>query len=273
MLLREAGSFMSGLSVHYYTVKSDNWQDKGYATGFPVQEWYSIMRNGLAIEGFIDRTETIMDRFDPATRVAMIMDEWGTWHRSEPGTNPAFLYQQNTIRDALVAGLTLNIFNRKSGRLRMANLAQTVNVLQALILTDGPRMLLTPTYHVFEMYARHQEAVALPVWVEEEKNRIDSDVKPLPRISVSASRGESGTVLLTLCNLHHEEAVELRIEVRGSEAKKAGGRILTAPAIDSHNTFESPDAVKPAAFDDTTISRGSVTAKLPARSVVALDID
>jgi alpha-N-arabinofuranosidase len=271
IIIREAGAFMNGLSVHYYTVKGAVWEDKGSATKFPVSEWYDIIRNALGIEGFMDRTAAIMDRYDPGKRVSMVMDEWGTWHRSEPGTNPGFLYQQNTIRDALVAGLTLNIFNRRSDRLRMANIAQTVNVLQAMILTDGPRMLLTPTYHVFEMYAPHQEAVLLPVWIED--NSMDFEVKTMPRISASASRGESGAILLTLCNLHHDEAAELRIEIRGFDARRISGRILTAPDIDGHNAFERPDAVKPVAFGDESVSRGSVAVRLPARSIVSLNIN
>ena len=270
ILLREAAAFMNGLSVHYYTVRGPVWEDKGTATGFPVSDWYGIMRNGLGIEGFIDRTATIMDRYDSVKRIAMVMDEWGTWHRSEAGTNPGFLYQQNTIRDALVAGLTLNIFNNRSDRVRMANIAQTVNVLQAMILTDGPRMILTPTYHVFEMYAPHQDATLLPAWITD--NTMDVEAKSLPHISASASRGASGTILLTLCNLHHEEDVEVRIDVRGTDVKGVSGKALSGPATDSHNTFEQPDAVRPVAFDDVALSRDGIIAKLPARSVVALDV-
>ncbi len=211
-----------------------------------------------------------MDRYDPQKRVAMVMDEWGTWHTAEPGTNPGFLYQQNTIRDALVAGLTLNIFNRRSDRLRVANIAQTINVLQAMILTDGPRMILTPTYHVFEMFAPHQDAVALPVWLEDAP--IEWEGKTMARISASASRSGSEKILLTLCNLHHEEAAELHVEVRGCEVRKALGRILTGPDADSRNTFERPDAVTPIPFDGATPSRGTLVVTLPARSVVALDL-
>jgi alpha-N-arabinofuranosidase len=269
-LMREAGALMDGLSVHYYTVRGADWNDKGPSTGFPVSDWYAVLRNALGIEDFIDRTATIMDRYDPQKRVAMVMDEWGTWHTAEPGTNPGFLYQQNTIRDALVAGLTLNIFNRRSDRLRIANIAQTINVLQAMILTDGPKMILTPTYHVFEMYAPHQDAVALPVWLQDAP--IEWEGTTMPRISASASCDGSGKILLTLCNLHHEDASELRVELRGSEARKAAGRILTGPDTDSRNTFERPDAVKPAGFDGVAVSRGALVVTLPARSVVALDV-
>ncbi|MFS8572711.1 MAG: alpha-N-arabinofuranosidase, partial [Clostridia bacterium] len=168
VLMREAGAYMDGLSLHYYTVPG-TWAKKGSATEFDEDEWFITLKKALRIEELIKRHSAIMDRYDPLKRVGLIVDEWGTWYDVEPGTNPAFLYQQNTVRDALVAGLHLNIFNNHAERVKMANIAQTVNVLQAMILTDGPKMIVTPTYHVFEMYKPHQGATLLPPWVEAER--------------------------------------------------------------------------------------------------------
>ena len=89
------------------------------------------------MEELVTRHSTIMDKYDPNKKVALAVDEWGIWTDVEPGTNPGFLYQQNSLRDAIVAATTLNIFNNHSDRVRLANLAQTVNVLQALVLTQG----------------------------------------------------------------------------------------------------------------------------------------
>jgi alpha-N-arabinofuranosidase len=285
ILMREAGRFMDGLSVHYYTVPGP-WDRKGSATDFTVDEWRLTLQKAANIEGFIRQTSAVMDRYDPQRRVGIVMDEWGTWFDVEPGTNPGFLYQQNTIRDALVAGLSLNIFNNHAQRLHMANIAQTVNVLQAMALTEGPKMLLTPTYHVMEMYKAHQDATLLPsmllceqyagpmpaqkqpVWA----GQYASPSEAIGQISASASRSDAGNVLMTLCNLHHEDDADVTIDMRGMQASVVRGRVLTAPAINAMNTFAQPDVVKPQAFDDIRQGKTSLEVKLPPRSVVALDV-
>jgi alpha-N-arabinofuranosidase len=269
IVMREAARFMDGLSVHYYTF-TRSWEQKGPATGFPAQEWYSVMKNALGVEDFINRTAAIMSRSDPARRVGIVLDEWGTWYTVEPGTNPGFLYQQNTIRDALVAGASLNIFNRHADRIHIANIAQTVNVLQAVLLTEGSKMVLTPTYHVFRMYAVHQDALLLPTYLEEGAYEMDGAV--LPKLSASASRDAAGAVHVSACNLHHEAAEELLIEVRGAEPSKVSGEILTGSEMDSRNDFTKPDAVKPRALDGLALSRAGVKVKLPPRSVVVVKL-
>jgi alpha-N-arabinofuranosidase len=274
VLMREAGRFMDGLSVHYYTFMKD-WDHKGAATGFPASEWYSTLKSALGLEDFIERTETIMDRYDPARRVGMIVDEWGTWHIVESGTNPGFLYQQNTIRDAVVAGLSFDIFHRHAERVHMANIAQTVNVLQAMILTEGPKMVLTPTYHVFEMYKVHQDATLLPLHLD--CDRLTREGVELPRLSASASRDAEGRTHLSLCNLSAEEGTEVRIELRGFAAGGAGapvsarGRLLSAPEMDSRNDFERPNEVAPVDYE-AKVEGGKLLAKLPPMSVAVLEI-
>ena len=211
---------------------------------------------------------TIMDRYDPERRVAMIVDEWGTWYDVAPGTNPRFLYQQNTLRDALVAGLNLNIFNAHADRVRMANIAQTINVLQTLVLTDGARMVTTPTYHVFDMYQVHQDATLVPCVLQTEPYRhYDQEI---PQVSVSASRNAAGRVHLMFCNVDPHQKAELRCDVRGYQPSAVSGTVLTAPTMQAHNTFDAPQAIQPVSFDGARLVDGGLTITLPPMSVTAV---
>lgn len=223
------------------------------------------------MEELISRHAAIMDQYDPGKRVGLMVDEWGTWHEVEPGTTPGFLYQQNTLRDALVAALTLNIFNNHADRVRMANIAQTVNVLQAMILTRKEQMLLTPTYHAFEMFVPHQDATLLPTDLKSVDYALGTD--KIPAVNASASRDGSGRIHVTLCNLDATKAVELAAEVRGAKVEKATGRVLTASSITAHNTFEQTDNVKPVAFDGARPTASGFAATLPPRSVVVLTLE
>ena len=195
-LMKIAGNYMDGLSLHYYTVPTGDWNDKGAATGFTEAEYYATLKTAGRMEELVARHSQIMDRYDPAHKVGLVVDEWGTWYNVEPGTNPGFLYQQNTMRDAMVAALTLNIFNRHSDRVVMANIAQLVNVLQSVILTEGGKMVLTPTYHVFDLYKCHQDATLLGCFAE------SGIVEGVADLSVSASEDSEGTVHITAANLN-----------------------------------------------------------------------
>ena len=267
VVMREAGRCMDGLSVHYYTGGTAG---KNSATAFTEDDWFRTLKTALAIEDFIRKTATIMDRFDPEQRIGMVVDEWGTWFDVEPGTNPGFLYQQSTLRDALVAGLSLNIMNAHCRRVSMACIAQTVNVLQAMVLTEGPRMLCTPTYHVFEMYKVHQDATLLPVSLDAGLYELGSE--KIPQLSVSASRDDKGRVHVSLCNLHAIQGAEIRCEVRGMKVDRIGGRILTARDMTAHNTFDRPRQIKPSAFSGVKPARGGCAIELPAKSVVVLEL-
>jgi alpha-N-arabinofuranosidase len=200
----------------------------------------------------------------------LYVDEWGTWYTAEKGTDPAFLYQQNTIRDAVVAGATFNIFHRHAKRVKMANIAQLVNVLQALILTDGPKMLLTPTYHVFDMYQVHQEATFLPIDLKTDNTTLGND--SLPAVSASASRDRQNQVHVSLVNLDPKAPASVEARIDGATFTAVSGRILTAPAMDSHNTFEAPAQVQPAAFSGATLQGSTLRTQLPPRSVVVLTL-
>ena len=268
-LKQKADSYIHGLSLHFYTIPG-TWDAKGAATGFDESVWFSTLSRCLRMEELIRRHGTIMDRYDPDKHVGLIVDEWGTWYDVEPGTNPGFLYQQNTLRDALVAGLTLNIFNNHCDRVQMANLAQTVNVLQALILTDGASMITPPTYHVFDMYKAHQGALLLPCFLESDLYTLND--KQMPQLSASASSAGDGKVLLTLCNVDPHREAEVHCELRGAQVSEATGTILTAQEMGAHNTFQNPERVKPTAFTEIQFNREKVTTVLPPMSVCTLTV-
>ena len=270
VLMREAGNMMQGLSLHYYTVPGD-WTNKGSAVDFNEKEWFVTMKKTLYMEELVTRHSAIMDRYDPDRKVGLIVDEWGTWYDVEPGTNPGFLYQQNTLRDALVAGINLNIFNNHCERVKMANIAQLINVLQSVILTEGEKIVLTPTYHVFDMYKVHQEAEMLPVTLESGEYRFGDE--SIPQVSASASIDAEGKIHISLCNLSHMDTADINCSLRGCRASKVSGTILTAPVMNAHNTFRDPDCVKPESFSGAAIKDGALSVSMPPMSVVVLTVE
>nr|WP_275424804.1 alpha-L-arabinofuranosidase C-terminal domain-containing protein [Streptomyces sp. SID13726] len=210
-----------------------------------------------------------MDLYDPARTVGLVLDEWGTWWDVEPGTNPGFLFQQNTLRDALVASTHFDIFHKHAARLHMANIAQTVNVLQAMVLTDGDALVLTPTYHVFEMNKGHQDATSLTVHLNTDDARRTVGDTELETLSVSASV-KDGQVLVSLSNLDAEEPAEVTLDLRGRGIGTAGARILTADRLQDHNTPEAPAAVAPRPFDDIKVTERGLSLTLPPHSFLTL---
>ncbi len=270
VMMREATRWMDGLSLHYYTVPGRSWHAKGSATEFGEDEWFVTLQKCLHMDELVRNHAAIMDRYDPGKRVALIVDEWGTWFDVEPGTNPGFLYQQNTVRDALVAGLTLNIFNNHCDRVRMANIAQTVNVLQALILTDGAAMILTPTYHVFDLYKAHQDATLLPCDVDSEAYALGEQC--IPQLSASASRDRGGRIHVTLCNADPRHEANIACAVQGAPVAEVTGTVLSGDEMRAHNTFQQPARVAPAQLDAVRIGAEGVELVVPPMSVVALSI-
>ncbi len=268
-VMREAGGVMDGLDLHYYTL-TDTWQNKGRATEFDEAGWFGMMRNTIRMETFIEGHSAIMDRYDPRGRVALMVGEWGTWHDVEEGTNPGFLYQQNTLRDAVVAAWNLNLFNNHARRVRGANIAQTVNVLQAMVLTRGEEMILTPTYHVFELYTVHHDAVLLPVELDAGTYAFGGET--VPALSASASRDADGKVHLTLVNLDPGASRDLSVVFQGVDVDSVEGRILTASAMSAHNTFQDPDAVRPLEYRGARWEGGRLALAIPPKSVIVLEI-
>jgi len=268
-MVKVVGRRMDGLSLHHYSLPTGNWSAKGSATQFSEDQWFSTLKHTLEMDDLITKHSAIMDKGDPQKRIGLVVDEWGTWYEVEPGTKPGFLYQQNTMRDAIVAALNFHIFHRHADRVTMANIAQTVNVLQAMILTDKEKMLRTPTYWAFEMFKVHQGGTFLPVELQSPDYAFGQD--KIPMVSVSATRAaDKSAVHVSLANTSPAQAVTLSVKLTGLSPKTVSGRVLTAPAMNAHNTFEAPDAVKPVPFDGASITGDTLEVKLPAKSVVIL---
>jgi alpha-N-arabinofuranosidase len=270
VLMKQAARNMNGLALHYYTAPRWELKQRFSATTFTEPEWAKTMVLALRMDDLIQKHSAIMDSHDPEKKVAMVIDEWGTWWEVEEGTNPGFLYQQNTQRDALVAGVSLNIFNNHADRVRMTNIAQTINVLQAMILTEGAKMILTPSYHVFEMYKEHQDGELLECKVVCEKYTCGED--KVPGITASASKAASGAITVTLTNCNPTKNAEVTLDIVGGSVGKVAARVLTTKKMNAMNTFEKPNAVKPEAFKDFTKKKDSLVVKLPAKSVTLLTI-
>ena len=269
VLMEKVGRRADAVSLHYYTVT--NWNHKGSATDFPDGEYYDIIAKALEVEEVLRNHEVIMDTYDPERRIDLLLDEWGTWFDVEPGTNPGHLFQQNSMRDAIVAAMSLNIFNKHTHRLKMANIAQIVNVLQSMVLTQGDKMLLTPTYHVFRMYRGHQDAVAVPVAFACDTLQAPSG-RLYPTLSVSASRSADGKLLVTLVNPRLDSAQAVTLVLDALRPKTAAGEILCTRDIRAHNTFAQPQQVAPKPFGDIRIGGGNVSLTLPPASVVTVTL-
>ena len=264
----EVHGFMDGLSLHYYVVPG-TWEKKGSATEFDEDDWYLTLAKAYRMDELVSRHGKVMDTYDPAQRIGMIVDEWGCWFDCEPGTNPGFLYQQNTIRDALVAGVTLNIFNKHSDRVKMANLAQVVNVLQSVLLTEGEKMIKTPTYHVFHMYRHHQGAELLESFLAE-SDMVGPEESKVPRITESCSVDEQGIITVTLNNLSATEEQELKITLASGEAFEVCEAECVSGEMNAHNTFGEPERVKELPFDHYERTENGLRVMLPPCSVTVL---
>ena len=274
VLMEKAKGQMDGLSLHYYTVW--NWDDKGSATDFTPELYYYTLGKALEIDTVISRHSEIMDEYDPEKRVGLLVDEWGTWWNVEPGTIPGHLYQQNTMRDAMVAALSLNIFHNHADRVRMANIAQVANVLQAMVLTEGDKMVLTPTYHVFRMYAPHKGGQLIPLNIQSPSKAVASErsdyERSVPMVSATATK-KNGVVTVSLANTSLEDTAEITIPVETLGAKKiSNAEILTSKSIADYNDFTNPDKVKPAPFKEAKLSKGNLQLSLPPASIVTLTL-
>jgi len=271
ILMAQAAGQMQGLSLHYYTVPTANWDKKGSATDFDESQWHATMIQAQRLDEFIQKHSAIMDNYDPGKRVGLIVDEWGTWYDTAPGRNMGTLYQQNTIRDAIVAGLNFNIFQQHADRVQMANIAQMVNVLQSMILTDKDKIVLTPTYYVFEMYKVHQGATVIPIELAAPEYKFGA--ASIPSLSATASRDSSGKLHVSIVNLDPNREAEVSTKLAGVAGKNISGRVLTAPAMNSMNTFESPQQIAPVAFTGFKMKGGNLMLSLPSKSVVVLEIE
>ena len=262
-------NLIEGVALHSYSFVE--WNDKGSATDFTEAQYFSTLQTALRMDELVTRHSTIMDKYDPQQRIALVVDEWGGWYNVEEGTNPGFLYQQNTMRDAMIAGVSLNIFNNHADRVRMANLAQTVNVLQAVILTDEEKMLMTPTYHVMKMYNVHQDATLLPLQFDNVEYQLGDET--LPAISASASVNEEGVIHVSLVNIDARQDHKIQLVMRGTENSKVTGTVLQSENLQDHNTFEKPDQIVPEDYKSLNKSGEAIEVNLPPFSVVVLKVE
>lgn len=270
VLMKNAGRNMWGLTLHYYTLPTGNWRgSKGSATQFDEKMYFQTMKNCLVMEELVTKHSAIMDKYDAAKKVGLLVDEWGIWTDVEPGTNPGFLYQQNSLRDALIAGTTLNIFNNHADRVKGANLAQSINVLQALILTKGRQMILTPTYHIFDMYKVHQDAKLLPVKFDSPDYEIDG--QKIPAVNLAASQDSTGAVHVSLVNLNPNKSIQVKLNMKTVRFTTVSGQILTSPNLTDINTFEKPNMLHLAGFNGAKKEGDQLVVDLPPKSVVVVE--
>ncbi|MFV8335007.1 alpha-N-arabinofuranosidase [Flavobacterium sp. RSP29] len=261
------GNMLGGVALHHYSVI--DWAKKGDAVDFTEDLYFKTMQQALKMEELVTKHSAIMDKYDPNKKIALAVDEWGGWYDVEKGSNPGFLYQQNTMRDAVLAGATLDIFNNHADRVRVANLAQCVNVLQAVILTDKTKMLLTPTYHVMQMYSVHQDAKLLPITIKSPLYSHNGET--LPALSASASKDKNGLIHISLVNIDAKKEHKIEIDMQELGIKNVTGTILASPKLQDHNTFDNPTKIQPAVFKGFETKKGKLEITIPAFSVVVLE--
>jgi alpha-N-arabinofuranosidase len=271
VLMKNAASKMDGISMHYYTLPTGNWQTKGPATGFGENEWIDTLFNTLKMDEYVTKHAAVMDKYDPKKRVGLYVDEWGTWYDVEKGTNPGFLYQQNTLRDGVVAAANLNIFHRHADRVTMTSIAQTINVLQSMILTDGAKMTLTPTYYTFKMYVPFQDATFIPLDLTTPDYAHNG--KTIPALSASAAKAKDGHIYIGLTNMDPVDDATLTIDLGTLKAKSVSGDVLTAAKMDAYNVPGKPDAIAPVSYKGGKIKDGKLSLSIPAKSVVVVKLD
>ena len=288
VMMRDASTFLDAIALHYYTrledkviveylpdgnerYITDSYRSRKSATDFDESQRYGVMKAAAFTEELVSKHIAIMDRYDPYKKVALIVDEWGTWFDNEPGTNPGFLYQQNTLRDAVSAGISLNIFNNHADRIHMTNIAQTVNVLQAMVLTEGEKMVLTPTYHVYDMYKVHQDAKLVDFAVLSNDCQLGGE--SLKQINTSISKDANGNINATLVNIDPNQMAEVKCHIEGfGMISKVSGTVLTSGAMNTMNTFENPNQIQPEEFTDFVIEGNTIHIKMPSKSVVLLTV-
>jgi alpha-L-arabinofuranosidase len=261
-------NLIEGIALHHYAII--DWGRKSSATKYTEQQYFATMKSALYMDTLITRHSAIMDKYDPRKKIALIVDEWGGWYDVEPNTNPGFLYQQNTMRDAMIAGTTLNIFNNHCDRVRMANLAQCINVLQAVILTQGDKMILTPTYYVMEMYNVHQNATLLPITIKSDDYILGNE--KLPAISASASRDKDGVVHISLVNIDPDHIHKIALNLNSETFTNVNGRVLASASVNDYNSFDNPGKIQPVEFKGAVLKSNGINVTLPSASVVVLTL-
>ncbi|NBB64759.1 alpha-N-arabinofuranosidase [Pseudomonas sp. ODNR1LW] len=266
-LMTVAGKDFDALSLHYYTLPTGDWTTKGPALGFDEGQWRATFEQTYRMAEMLDEHDAIMDETDPSGAKILAVDEWGAWYDPTPGSPGGWLQQQNSLRDALLAAANFNIFHRHADRVRLANVAQMVNVLQAMILTDGEKMVLTPTYYAFQMYRPFQGATVLPL------SLAAPGYGAVKAVDGTAARAGDGAVHVALINLDPNQSHPVVVALEGGRAAGVTGQILTASAMDAHNAIDAPPSVRPAPFQGARLADGRLMVDLPAKSLVVLTLN
>src|SRR5688500_17277161 len=256
------------LSLHGYTIPN-NWDAKGPSVGFDESEYAKGLKATLQMDDWIVKQSAIMDRYDPEKKLGLYVDECGLWPDPTRGTNPRLLHQQNPLSDALIAAVHLNIFMRHADRVRGTNIAQMAYVLRAIILTDGAKMVLTPTYHVYHMYVPFQDATYVPVRFDA-GSYAHGDIR-LPRVDAVAARDAAGKLWLSLVNVDPARPARITTAIAGVSAESAAGLVLTGTAVDSHNSFANPSEVAPRPYRGRATASG-LAFDLPPKSIVVVEV-
>jgi alpha-L-arabinofuranosidase len=270
-IMKEAAKQMGAMSFHQYTLPTGKWDHKGPALQFTEADWIQTLKTTLNMDELVRKHAEVMDKYDPEKKIGLYVDEWGAWYDVEPGTNPGFLFQQNTMRDAIIAGLNLNVFQAHADRVKMSNIAQMINVLQAMVLTDKEKMLLTPTYHVFDMYQPFQGATLLPSELTAPEYKL-GDVS-IPSLSVSSAKSTDGRIVLSIVNTDPNRPARVSVKIAGASASKLNARLLTTPAMNAHNTFEKPDSVAPVGYTGGKKKGDAWVFDVPSKSVMVATLN
>ncbi len=261
-------SLVKGIALHHYAVI--DWNKKGSSITYTDEQYFKTMKSAWFMNELVEKHSAIMDKYDAKKDVALVVDEWGGWYEVEPNTNPGFLYQQNTMRDAMIAGMTLNIFNNHADRVKMANLAQTINVLQAVILTKEEKMIKTPTFHVLEMYKVHQDANLIPLRISSQDFVWNGEA--IPAVSASASQDKNGRTHISLVNIDPKSSQDVTVALSKAQ-KLQSARLLTSANLRDYNDFDAGDRIVPKAFKGAKVDKQQLTAKLPPFSVLVVTLD
>lgn len=271
VVMKIAGRHMDAISLHYYTLPTGKWDKKGAATNFDKQAWYDTFYQTLKMDDIVSKHVAVMDKHDPKKRIGLYIDEWGTWYDVEKDTNPGHLYQLNTLRDGVVAAANFNIFHKYADRVKMTNIAQTINVLQAMILTKEDKIALTPTYYAFKMYIPFQDAQFIPV--EYTAPEIKSGDKTIPAFNVTAAKAKDGKTYIGIANMSTDDSINLTFNLGDAKFKNVTGEVLTSQKLDDYNDFGKAPIVAPVKFNGGKIKNGVLTLNVPSKSVVVVSVN
>ena len=259
---------IEGLSLHYYSV--GGWPPHMVDTGFDEKDYAILLKDSIGMDDTIKMQSAIMDKYDPEKKVALVVDEWGAWLVPASGANAGGAVQQNSQRDAVLAALHFNVFARHADRVRMANIAQMINVLQTMILTDKDKMVLTPTYHAFHMYVPFQDATFLPLTFD--AGTYTTNGVTLPRVDAIAARDKAGKIWIAVTNIDPKSPTTFSVSLAGVKATRASGQTLAAPKVDSINTFDAPNTVAPKAIA-AKVADGKLTITVAPASITVLGLE